>query len=194
MKCLTCGRMHVMRLIDFNKRTYDKCRCDHFNGKTIKDRRLNGIFWNMVSRCTNPQAKDFRFYGAKGICVCEQWIEDPREFEIWAINNGYNKNLSIDRIDHDGDYCPENCRWISMEDNSRYKSTTHLIEIDGISKTGRQWSESIGFGINTINMLCRKYDEIYVKALIQKALMFRPNIDVFRIGNQSWMDAYGIQP
>jgi hypothetical protein len=80
---------------------------------------------NMKARCRNPNHPKFKRYGGRGIKIYEPWL-DIENFADWALNNGWEEGLSIDRIDNDGDYCPENCRWISMSENSRKKSTTKL--------------------------------------------------------------------
>lgn len=76
------------------------------------------VFHGMHNRCEKPQEPAYRWYGAKGVKVCDEWTTfEP--FYAWAISNGYQEGLTIDRIDPDGDYCPENCRWITRSENSR---------------------------------------------------------------------------
>ena len=84
-----------------------------------KNQRLRKIFWKMIDRCYNENAKDYRWYGAKGIKICQQWLDDPSTFEEWALHSGYTDSLTIDRIESNKDYCPENCQWISLQDNTR---------------------------------------------------------------------------
>ena len=78
-------------------------------------------------------------------------------FEEWALNNGYRDDLTIDRIDETGNYCPENCRWVLANNNSRYKSTTNLIDVDGEMHTGREWAVILQLGAQVINTYVRKY-------------------------------------
>jgi hypothetical protein len=111
----------------------------------------------MKSRCYNKDSKYYKWYGAKGISICKEWLNNPQNFNNWSIDNGYKDKLSIDRIDGNKDYCPENCRWIRLEDNAKYKSTTNIIEVDGILDSGRGWSKKIGFGPNYINTYIRKH-------------------------------------
>lgn len=78
--------------------------------------RLWGIWQGMLVRTTNPRHKDYKYYGAKGISVCKEWKNSVTFFK-WSIENGYTDKLTIDRIEGDKNYCPENCRWITQRDN-----------------------------------------------------------------------------
>ena len=81
--------------------------------------RLYRILKNMKSRCSNPKATRYEHYGGKGVKICKEWLKDFREFRKWAESSGYADNLTIDRIDSDGDYEPSNCRWLTLSENSR---------------------------------------------------------------------------
>lgn len=74
--------------------------------------------WNrMKYRCYNPNYDRYKYYGGKGVRVCDEWLNDYAAFKEWAIANGYRKGLTIDRKDPDGDYEPNNCQWLTLEDN-----------------------------------------------------------------------------
>ena len=86
----------------------------------LSQSRIYNIWKGMRRRCNNPNAPKYNFYGGKGIKVCEEWNKTPEGFENfynWAIQNGYADNLTIDRIDPQGNYCPENCRWLTLSEN-----------------------------------------------------------------------------
>lgn len=83
---------------------------------------------NMKQRCNNPKHPKYKRYGGRGIKICKEWQDDIVCFMNWANKNGYKEGLTIDRIDNDGDYCPENCRWVTMADNSRRKRTTKITQ------------------------------------------------------------------
>ena len=75
----------------------------------------------MKSRCCNPNVPFYKYYGGKGIAVCEEWQNDFQSFFGWSMANGYEDHLTIDRIDNDGNYEPSNCRWVSMAVQNRNK-------------------------------------------------------------------------
>lgn len=93
-------------------------------GEAISSTRLYGILSGMKTRCNNPNSQHYKWYGAKGIKVCDEWSGKGGavRFVDWAMANGYRADLTIDRIDPKGDYCPENCRWISRSDNTARSS------------------------------------------------------------------------
>ena len=92
--------------------------------------RLYNIWKGMKSRTTNPNHKNFDRYGGRGIKVCQEWAESYEAFRDWAMSAGYEEPLTIDRIDCDGDYCPENCRWVTrkVQAINRHTSNKYLKE------------------------------------------------------------------
>lgn len=80
--------------------------------------RLFRIWWGIKLRCEYPSKADYKYYGAKGIKICKEW-QTFAPFREWALSHGYNDNLTIDRIDVKGDYCPENCQWLTLEENKK---------------------------------------------------------------------------
>lgn len=103
--------------------------------------RLYGIWKGMINRC-NPKNKHSTHYGDRGIRVCDEWREYT-VFRDWAISNGYNDNLTIERRNVDGDYCPENCLWIPKSEQS--KNTRHCVFVthNGVTATVGEWSDRL---------------------------------------------------
>ena len=94
----------------------------------IINKRLDAMLYGMKARCRKTEHKAYGAYGARGISVCAEW-DDKNTFKTWAKSNGYQLGLTIDRIDNDGNYCPENCRFITCSENARKKNFT-LEEMD----------------------------------------------------------------
>ena len=151
------------------------------------NKRIGRIFYGMKQRCYNSSERSYRWYGARGIKICDEWLRNPMAFEEWSLDNGYSDELTIDRINEDEDYSPDNCRWVSPIDNSKYKSTTSLIDVDGEVHTGREWADVLGIGTNTINTYIRKYG---LKNTIQFIRLYRLNPGMKLKCKQSYYDLY----
>jgi len=126
-KTLSCGC--------YNKDKQTK----HGKSKT----RLYNIWSHILDRCENQNSKEYRIYGGRGIKVCEEWHDLDVFFE-WALANGYDDNLTIDRINVNGNYKPSNCRWATRKTQNNNTRRNHVIEYNGERKTLAQWSEILG--------------------------------------------------
>ena len=112
--------------------------------------RLHSIWGNMKSRCTNPNTDNYRYYGGKGVRVCREWFDSFEAFRDWALSNGYGDNLEIDRIDPNGNYEPNNCRWLTHEQNAARVYNTYMMEICGERYTARDWAAMTNHNSSTI--------------------------------------------
>ena len=144
----------------------------------------------MKQRCYDTNDKNYKYYGQKNIKICDEWINNPILFEQWSIENGFQEGLTIDRIDCKKDYSPENCRWVTHSDNSKYKSTTNLITVNGVTRSGREWSKELNLGINTINVLLKRYSK---EKVIQFIIARLENKMLVKTPEQSWFKLYNIQ-
>lgn len=111
--------------------------------------RLYGIWAGMKHRCTNEKHSSYIHYGGRGIAICDEWL-DFLSFRSWALSNGYEDELSLDRIDNDGNYCPENCRWVSLEAQANNKRGTVRYSYRGGLFTIAELSEISGIRKQTI--------------------------------------------
>ena len=95
----------------------------------------------------------FGGFGGKGIKVCDEWkhIEGFVNFYNWAMSNGYSKDLTLDRIDNEKDYCPENCRWSTLKEQSNHRTNNVFYTYKGKTKTSKQWCEEYGISQTTLN-------------------------------------------
>ncbi|MGL5713489.1 MAG: NUMOD1 domain-containing DNA-binding protein [Paraclostridium sp.] len=112
--------------------------------------KLYRVWRGIKTRCQNPNSKSYCDYGERGISVCEEWDENFLVFYKWAYDNGYEESkVEIDRIDVNGNYEPNNCRWISKKKNANNKRNSKYITIKGVTKTASEWSEEIGISVST---------------------------------------------
>lgn len=106
--------------------------------------RIYKTWNNMRSRCNNPKATKYYLYGGKGIEVCKEWKESFESFYYWSMENGYQENLSIDRIDGEEDYSPSNCRWATNKEQANNTTQNHYLTFKGETHNVTQWAELIG--------------------------------------------------
>ena len=114
-----------------------------------------GSYHAMMDRCYRSKSANFEFYGGRGIKVCEEW-QDAKAFGIWAKNSGFKPGLSLDRIDPNKDYSPENCRWATAREQANNRRNTLYLTANGETHTISEWSRITGIKRSTINnRICR---------------------------------------
>lgn len=96
------------------------------------------IWCGMKERCLNPKSISYKNYGGRGISICEDWMTFEN-FHKWAVSSGYRDNYEIDRIDNDGNYCPENCHWVPVSENRKKTRRTHYITVEETTKSVSEW-------------------------------------------------------
>lgn len=119
------------------------------------ERKLHGVWAAMKRRCYNPNSFCYERYGGRGIEVCQEW-HIYNNFKDWAIKNGYDEGLTLDRINNDGDYCPQNCQWVTQKVNNSHKSNTKRAYFEGKLMTFIEISEKTGIKIKTLYERNRK--------------------------------------
>lgn len=134
--------------------------------------RLYLVWRGMKDRCNNPHSKYYRLYGARGIKICPEWDCDYQAFKDWAYANGYNDSVpkyqcTIDRVDNNAGYCPENCAWKNTKEQSNNRSTNHLLEYNGVTHTISQWAEITGIRQDTIRRRIVVYNWPVARALTE---------------------------
>lgn len=117
--------------------------------------RLYNVWKDIKKRCYNPKTRSYANYGAKGITVCEEWKNDFVAFHDWAYANGYDENAeygtcTIDRIDVNGNYCPENCRWVTLKAQANNRRNNVFITYNGKTDTMSNWAHELGISYNCI--------------------------------------------
>jgi hypothetical protein len=168
-----CGRetrVKPTNLFDGKVKTCGNKDCEYhyslnYQADGLSSERLHGIWYGMKARCYNPGSSSYVTYGGRGIGICDEWREDYKAFREWALSHGYADDLSIDRIDNDKGYEPDNCRWVTMAEqqtNKRppYTYTTqrkprkrslrkmkHVWTIGGITKSAIEWCAEYGLSV-----------------------------------------------
>ena len=113
----------------------------HMTNLELKNYKpIHECYVNMKTRCYNPNYELYSRYGGRGIKVCDEWKNNFKEFYNWAIN-GWKKELTLDRINNDDDYKPDNCRWVDRVEQANNRHTNYLIKYKGEIKTMAQWSK-----------------------------------------------------
>lgn len=115
-----------------------------YKNLSFTERRIKQIYEGMRQRCRYPKMHSYEHYGGRGIDVCEEWKRGWRVFYEWAINNGYSDNLTLDRIDVNGNYCPENCRWATKKEQNNNTRRNRLLTYMGRTQNLGQWCEELG--------------------------------------------------
>lgn len=110
----------------------------------LRHSRLYGIWLQMKNRCYNLKTERYPDYGGRGITICNEWKDDFKAFYDWAMSHGYQENLTIDRINNDGNYEPSNCRWITRERQAINKRNNHNITFNGETHCYAEWARITG--------------------------------------------------
>ena len=132
-------------------------------------KRLIIIRHSMYCRCYYPSTHGYKRYGGRGIKMCDEWKNNPQSFYDWAINNGYKKDLTLDRIDVNGDYEPSNCRWATKEEQDNNRRTNRKITYNGETKTLSQWCRK--YNINIVTFSDRLKSGMSIKEAFEKPVI-----------------------
>lgn len=114
---------------------------------------LYSRYRKIKERCYDQNNKSYYRYGGRGIKMCNEWLHSFEAFKTWALENGYSPELAIDRIDNNGDYSPDNCRFVTLAENNQNRRTTRFFTINGETKNLTQWCKERGLNFHTV--LCR---------------------------------------
>ena len=153
-----CGKTKILRgntLLTKNTKSCGCLRIDTykhpiFTTHGLSSGRIYEQWKGIKKRCYNSKGKQYKDYGGRGINVCDDWKNSFLLYFKWAMENGYSETLSIDRINNENDYCPENCKFSTSKEQNNNKRNNINITINGIIKTVPEWSEYSGVGKEAI--------------------------------------------
>lgn len=167
-----CGNLKEVRLDHLQNGNSKSCGClakEITSKRSVKHKqcntRLYKIWGSMKRRCYNVKDKRYTDYGGRGIAVCSEWRNDFMSFYNWSMANGYNDNLTIDRIDVNGNYEPSNCRWATHKQQARNRRNNKLYTLNGVTKCLAEWCEILGLNYHTINVRINVHNWSIEKAL-----------------------------
>ena len=149
-KC-ECGNNKIVardKLITGNTKSCGCLKKQHCSSlhktHSLSNTKIGYTWRGMKSRCYNPKNENYKNYGGRGIKVCDEWLNDFMNFYNWSINNGYKEDLSIDRINSDGNYEPNNCRWITWKEQTRNTRRNRMITYNNEAHCLAEWAEILG--------------------------------------------------
>lgn len=148
-------------------------RQERLKDKETQRKKLKRVWRGMIERCNYPKNISYKNYGARGISVCTQWSKEFICFYEWAMKSGYKEGLTIDRINSNGNYCPENCRWATPKEQCRNKRTSVFINTPIGRMTVAEYSEKTGVNPFIIYSRIRRgtpENEIFKVGKIKNAL------------------------
>ena len=162
-----CGNQKTINLNSLVKGMSKSCGCyrrEFIHQKNMthgftcnsKIERLYNIWSNMKRRCNNPNDAGYENYGGRGIKVCSEWENDYVAFREWSLTHGYSDDLTIDRIDNNKGYSPDNCRWETMKVQSNNTRVNHKVTYKGETHTLSEWQDITGIDDNKIGRRLKK--------------------------------------
>lgn len=135
----SCGCLKTELLIKRSSK-HGKCRT-----------KLYYVFCAMKQRCYNPKSKSYSSYGGRGITICDEWLSDFNTFYAWAVESGYKNTLTIERLNVNGNYEPNNCTWIPMSDQSKNRRVNRVYSYNGKEKNISEWAKELGINRYTLS-------------------------------------------
>ncbi len=152
-----CGNIKSIYMNHLKSGSTTSCGCyrkEQFSSRLTKhgmsNTKIYRVWSGMIERCTYKKHKTYNDYGGRGIVVCDEWLESFENFYSWSCENGYEEGLTIERINNNGNYEPDNCKWVTLDDQRYNKRNTVIITINGVSKNLKEWSEELNIKLSTL--------------------------------------------
>ena len=159
----SCGNLKEVQGTNLKTKQIQSCGCLRKEISSNKNKkhelsksRLYRIYHHMKDRCYRKTDKRYKRYGGRGIKICNEWLEDFMNFYNWSMANGYQEDLTIDRIDNNGNYEPSNCRWITMKEQCKNYSRNVVLTYKNETHCMKEWSEILNIKYETIKYRIKK--------------------------------------
>ena len=165
VKCKLCGQSWEMWRSHYY-RGDTPCNCEHWG---VLYPRLYSIYNNMKTRCYNDRSPNYRNYGGRGISMCDEWRDSFREFKNWALSSGYSDELTIERVDVNGNYEPCNCTWVTSKEQAANKTTTVRVENTSL----RNWCVKHGLNYKLVHQCMTRHPEMPIDDILEYYLLKR---------------------
>lgn len=159
-----CGNCCTIPGGALNKGNTKSCGClsieiatKHGYARDNAHHPLYYVWRNMKNRCMNPKNKDFKQYGLRGISVCQEWVDDPKEFINWCLNNGWKNGLELNRVDNNSGYYPVNCNFVTHTQNcrnTRLLNSTNTSGFRGVNKQGNRYVSKVYMNGRSLHIGC----------------------------------------
>lgn len=148
-KC-ECGNTKIINFNNIKRGLVKSCGCITKTVNGMSKTRIYQIYRHLINRCYREKDISYKNYGNKGIIVCDEWKNDFMSFYNWSMANGYANDLTIDRIDVNGNYEPSNCRWVNMAVQQNNRSNNRILEYKGQKKTITEWAKYCGLSYRNL--------------------------------------------
>lgn len=164
-----CGRITKVRSNNLKNGNVKSCGClKHRSTSTTHNKsntKLYGIWNAMRQRCYNPNYHAYKNYGGRGITICDDWVNSFNNFYNWAINNGYQEGLSIERINVDDNYYPNNCTWITLAQQAQNRRSCHMFCYNNKKQNLSQWCNELGLDYKLVHNRIFKLNWSFERAI-----------------------------
>ena len=175
-KC-ECGKIITVIAVNLKRGTTQSCGC--LRKEILSERQkthsgyankepLYQVWLNMKKRCNNPNDQHYKYYGGRGVSIIPEWSNNYSVFRDWALSHGYKKGLSLDRVNVDGNYEPDNCRWATMKTQQNNRRSCKYIEHNGEVHTIKEWSKILEIKYSTLYSRITKYNMPFEVAISLK--------------------------
>ena len=146
-----CGKEKVINYNNIKRGLVKSCGCLTKTKNGLSGTRIGKCYHGIMQRCYNKKDINYKNYGGRGIKMCKEWVDNFMSFYNWAKKSGYKDGLTIDRINPNGDYCPENCRWATIKEQQNNRTNNRILEYKGQKRTITAWANFCGLSYRNLH-------------------------------------------